>query len=339
MHGAEVVVEQPDVAARHLQRGRAVAEDALEREDVAPVGQERPREAVAEDVRRAAPSKAGRAAEAPDEQLDGPRRQACPSTADEQRIVCREWPAGNERHPDGAPRSAAERDHPLPRPLAHDAAAPFDEVDVPDRERHELPEPEARVEQQEHDRPVADHGLGAAIDRSQQRPHLRSGETRDQDVRNLGRREPREGVHAQPELALQPVAERAQRADAASDRVRRQGPEPRGLGREQPASSGDGRQVAQGCRLAVTRREPCEVVEVRAVPVDRAAAAARDLERGRVLLDEFAQRDVIDAGERERRGYRRHHADRRREQGGAIPSTCPDGCPSPSCWRLVGHGP
>ena len=48
MHGSKILVKQIDVAARDLDRSRAVAEDALEAEDVAAVRQERARERVAQ---------------------------------------------------------------------------------------------------------------------------------------------------------------------------------------------------------------------------------------------------------------------------------------------------
>jgi hypothetical protein len=47
---SQVVVQKLDVAARDLERRRAMAENPLQGEDVPAVGEEGPREAMAEDV-------------------------------------------------------------------------------------------------------------------------------------------------------------------------------------------------------------------------------------------------------------------------------------------------
>jgi hypothetical protein len=49
----QVVVEQTNIAAGHLKGRRAVPEDPLQREDVAPVREESPSETMPKDVRRA----------------------------------------------------------------------------------------------------------------------------------------------------------------------------------------------------------------------------------------------------------------------------------------------
>lgn len=50
MDRSQVFIKQPNVSARHLERRGAVAEDALQREDVTAVGEEGTGKAVPEDV-------------------------------------------------------------------------------------------------------------------------------------------------------------------------------------------------------------------------------------------------------------------------------------------------
>ena len=52
MDSSKVVVQKINISARYLDRSRAVAEDALEAEDVATVRQEGAREGVPQDVGR-----------------------------------------------------------------------------------------------------------------------------------------------------------------------------------------------------------------------------------------------------------------------------------------------
>lgn len=59
MNGAQVVVKEVNVATRHLERRRAVAEDALQGENIAAIREERSGEGVPQDMRRAASGQAG----------------------------------------------------------------------------------------------------------------------------------------------------------------------------------------------------------------------------------------------------------------------------------------
>src|SRR5450759_2079623 len=84
MRSANVVIEQPDIAASDLKRRRTVAEDPLEGEDVAAVRQKSPREAVPQDVRGASVCDPRRAGESPNELLNGSSRQGDAPTSNEQ---------------------------------------------------------------------------------------------------------------------------------------------------------------------------------------------------------------------------------------------------------------
>lgn len=66
VESTQVIVKQANVTTCHLERSRAVAQYALQREDVAAVRQERPGKGVPKDVWRAAagqPSRTGKASD------------------------------------------------------------------------------------------------------------------------------------------------------------------------------------------------------------------------------------------------------------------------------------
>jgi hypothetical protein len=92
-------------------------EDSLQREDVPAVGEEGPREAMAEDVRRASRRDARCHGHAMDELLDRPRRQATTSSADEERIRIDGTSTRDDQGSQRSPRAAADRDDPLLRAL------------------------------------------------------------------------------------------------------------------------------------------------------------------------------------------------------------------------------
>jgi hypothetical protein len=92
MDRPQVVVEQLHVTPGYLKRRRAVAENTLEREDISAIREEGAREAMAEDVRRASRRDPRRQGQAMDELLDRARRQAIPSSADEERIAASAGP-------------------------------------------------------------------------------------------------------------------------------------------------------------------------------------------------------------------------------------------------------
>lgn len=69
MDGPQVVVEEIDVAAGDLEGSRAVAQDALEAEQVAAVLEEDPGEGVAQDVGGDTPAQGAAGSEPPKELL------------------------------------------------------------------------------------------------------------------------------------------------------------------------------------------------------------------------------------------------------------------------------
>jgi len=73
MDRSEIIVQQGDVTPSDLDRRRAVAQDALQAEDIAPVCKERPGECVAQYVGRAARLQS-RAGSEPVNQLIQPSR-------------------------------------------------------------------------------------------------------------------------------------------------------------------------------------------------------------------------------------------------------------------------
>jgi hypothetical protein len=75
MDGPDVIIEQLHVAAGDLKGRRAVAEDSLEGEDVPTVHQERPGEAVTQDMRRAPRRDLCGTSQTANEQLDAARRK------------------------------------------------------------------------------------------------------------------------------------------------------------------------------------------------------------------------------------------------------------------------
>ena len=83
MDGPDVIIEQLHVAACDLKRRRAVAEDPLEGENVPAVRQERPGEAVTQDMWRAPRRDLRGTSQAANEQLDAARRKGLAPSADE----------------------------------------------------------------------------------------------------------------------------------------------------------------------------------------------------------------------------------------------------------------
>ena len=162
MDRSKIVVQQLHVPTRYLKRRWAVAEDPLEGENVAAVGEESPREAMAEDVRRAARRYARGKCEPADELLDRSRRQATASSADEERIQIDGAPTRDDPSSKRSSRTAADRDDTLFGALAHHATATFDQVNVANGKANKFPKPQPRVEQEDKKSPVA-YGVTRAV--------------------------------------------------------------------------------------------------------------------------------------------------------------------------------
>lgn len=216
----QVVVDEADVAAGHLERRRTVAEDALQAEDITTIREEGPGERVAEDMWRAPVADLRIGGQATDELLDRPSRDSHPTSAHEQRQSRVE--AAPSRQPP-AERSAApatDRHEAFARALASHETATLDEVDVADAQGGQFGEPDARIQQERDDRLVAQR-LARARGRGKQGSHLVLPKRRYERVGDLGRDQPGERMGREADLATDPTAEGSDGPRSTGERARR----------------------------------------------------------------------------------------------------------------------
>jgi hypothetical protein len=124
----QIVIHEAHIPARYLKRRGAVAEDALQGEDVAAVREESAREAMPEDVRGAPLRQTGGEGKAADELLDCAGRKSASSPSHEERIV-RSLVALQTSHLDAPVRQIAENSSATLRALV--ASTPISRAVVP----------------------------------------------------------------------------------------------------------------------------------------------------------------------------------------------------------------
>jgi len=290
VHLAEVFIEEFDVAPSDVQAGRTVAEDALQAEDIPPVGQERARERVAQDMRRATHLQSGPLSGPPHDLLDAGCRQWTTAVSDKQGGLGSQPAASEERAAQGAAGRATERHAALLGSLAHHPTVAGLEVDVADLQPGQLAQADPRIEeQQQHGRiPLAKRPLPC---RRQQGSYVRVAQRVDQGARDARRLEPLERMAIQIELRLEPAGEGAQRAHPAGQAGRRRRCGPR-TQRHQPPASDRRRQVVQSRRTIRAAREAAELAQEHPIPGDGARAAAFGAQRLEVVGDQVVQHGV-----------------------------------------------
>ena len=286
MDGSDVIIEQLHVASSDLKGRRAVAEDPLQRENIASVRQECPGEAVTQDMWGAPCRDLRGTSQTANEQLDAARRKNLAAAADEQRRVALRSAAGHQPSTQRSAAPATDRDDPFLRTLADDAAATFDQIEVANPEAHKLAQADAGVEQKQDDGAVSYRVARSVSGGSDEGAHLALPEALDEDIGQLWERQARKRMGVKGELPLDPTPKGAKCSHSPRHRVRSERPRAGCLNCEQPPPTRRGGEIVERRRPAVATRETDELIEVAAVPVDRATATAADLERNAVFINE-----------------------------------------------------
>ena len=204
---------QRDIALDHVER--RVAEDPLEAEHVAAVDEVAPGERVAERVGAAPPGDPGPHLQTLEDLLHPPPVEGS-APAEEERRVGRAGTALAEVANDRPRAVAADRHDPFLRALAHDLERAV-RPQIAQAQAGRLGDPQARVEEEQEDRPVADVG-----DREQP-PQRIVADRLDELVGDsrLAERPERRGLGEL--LGREPVAEDLERPDVAGDADRGEG--------------------------------------------------------------------------------------------------------------------
>ena len=238
--GAQVVVEQVDVAARHLKRRRAVAEDPLQARRRRRRWRGRPARSYGGG--RAASIASARPAAA------ASRWTSCWTPRAVRRPPRRLMKSGSSarlpRRVTINARSAREfgrrSGRPAPSRPSRYTTPTFDQIEVADRRTTASLSRSAGVEQEQHDRPVAVGSRGPHRRLSAGRG-CRAREARNQKFWHRGMRYAGERVRRQVELAREPAPERLESAHARRPSCSARGVAASRLEREQPSSDIDRR--------------------------------------------------------------------------------------------------